>query len=70
MEEYRRIQGFIARMDTSDLDAMNVAAGQTRTDLLAFKDAINQLLSLWEGNAVAAPDIAPSEAVNRIRWIY
>jgi hypothetical protein len=70
MEEYRRIQEFIGRMGTTDLDAMGVAAGQARTDLIAFKDAINQMLSLWDGNAVAAPEIAPSEAIDRIRWIY
>jgi len=70
MDEYRRIQEFISRMDTVDLDAMGVAVGQTRTDLIAFKDAINQMLLLWNGNAVAAPTIAPSEAIDRIRWIY
>jgi hypothetical protein len=70
MEEYRRIQEFIGRMDHTDLDAMGVPEGQARTDLMAFRDAINELLSLWEGNAVAQPDIAPCEAIDRIRWIY
>jgi len=70
MDEYRRIQEFISRMDTADLDAMGVAIGQVRTDLMAFKDAIGQILSLWDGNAVAQPAIAPSEAIDRIRWIY
>lgn len=70
MVEYRRIAEFISRMDTADLDAMGVATGQTRTDLIAFKDAVNDLLSLWDGNAVAEPAVAPSEAIDRIRWIY
>lgn len=70
MDEYRRIQEFISRMDTADLDAIGVATGQTRTDLIAFKDAIQHLLSLWDGNAVPEPAIAPAEVIDRIRWIY
>ena len=70
MDEYKRISDFINRMDTADLDAMGVAAGQARTDLIAFKTAIIQILSLWDGNAVAGPTISPKEVIDRIRWIY
>jgi len=69
MSEYKRIAEFIDRMDSSDLDAMTVEAGQARTDLVAFKQAINDMLSLWDGNSVT-PTIAPSEAIDRIRWVY
>ena len=70
MDEYKRISDFIGRMDTTDLDAMGVAAGQVRTDLVAFKAAITQILLLWDGNAVAEPTISPKEVIDRIRWIY
>lgn len=70
MDEYKRISEFIDRMDPSDLDEMGVATGQARTDLNLFKTAIMQILLLWDGNAVAEPGIAPSEAIDRIRWIY
>ena len=70
IDEYTNIAEFISRMDSADLDAMGVATGQTRTDLVAFRTAIEDILSLWEGNAVSAPGISPQEAINRIRWIY
>ena len=70
IDEYTNIAEFISRMDSADLDAMGVATGQTRTDLVAFRTAIEDILSLWEGNAVSAPTISPQEAINRIRWIY
>jgi len=70
MVEYDRISEFIGRIDTDDLDAMGVAAGQVRTDLVGFRTAIDQMLSLWNGNAVSEPSVAPAEAIDRIRWIY
>ena len=70
MDEYKRISDFINRMDITDLDAMGVATGQAREDLIAFKTAIIQILSLWDGNAVAEPTISPKEVIDRIRWIY
>ena len=71
MDEYRRIAEFIGNINAADLDAMEVSdTDTTRADMVAFRTAIDEILSLWDGNAVAEPSIAPSAAIDKIRWIY
>lgn len=53
-------------IDAADLDAIGVAPGQVRTDLVDFRIMINEMISLWEGNTVT-PTNAPNEVVDKIR---
>jgi len=69
MAEWEATAEFIASMDTADLDAMGVATGDVRTDLINFRSALVNILSLWEGNAVEAPTVSPFDAVNKIRFM-
>ncbi len=57
---------FIAMVETADLDAMGVAAGQVRTDLNEFKAVIDEIVLLYEGNSVT-PVNAPNAIIDKIR---
>lgn len=69
MMEWASIGDFIGAMDAGDLDSMGVAMGAVRTDLIAFRTAINEILALWEGEAVSAPSISPRAVVDKIRFM-
>jgi len=66
IKRWENVAEFIGRMDIADLDAMGVAAGQIRTDLIDFRIVIDEMLSLWNGNAVT-PINPPHEIVDKIR---
>ncbi len=57
---------FIAMVDSVDLDAMGVAAGQVRVDLNEFKAVIDDIVLLYEGNNVT-PINAPNSVIDKIR---
>lgn len=66
MSRWQNMVDFLATMDTSDLDAMGVAAGQVRTDLVDFRVAANNIVQLYYGSAVTPPK-NPSNIMDRIR---
>ena len=68
MRRWEAVAEFVARMDTADLDAMSVAAGVVRTDLVDFRIALNNLVSLYNGNAVT-PAKNPSTVIDSLRRI-
>jgi len=66
MLRWQEASEFVQTMGTADLDAMGVPAGQIRTDLQEFRVALNELVSLFNGNAVT-PTYNPSEVMDKIR---
>jgi len=63
---WRDLSEFIGFIDTNDLDQIGVAAGQLRSDLGKFRQAILDVLSLWDGNAVTPVD-PPGNVIDKIR---
>ena len=47
---WKELSDFIQRMETTDLDAMGVPAGQVRTDLNNFRVALDALVTAIETN--------------------
>jgi len=66
MERWRLAADFIGQMDTDDLDAIGVPAGQVRTDLQQFRTTLNEIVALLEGEAVT-PTNNPSDVLDKIR---
>ena len=66
MNAWRDIAEFIGQMDTDDLDAIGVAAGQVRTDLINFRIAMQELTAFFDGTATTQTNV-PAEVVDKIR---
>lgn len=66
MHKMELVAGFINRMETADLDTLQVPAGQIRTDMINLKTVLNYFVSLWSNQAVT-PAVAPKDVVNAIR---
>ena len=69
MNRWRNMVEFLAVMDTADLDAMGIPAGQVRTDLVDFRVAANNIIQLYDGQSVAPPKV-PSSIMDRIRRLF
>lgn len=70
LNEWEALMEFVGEMGTVELDSMGVPAGEVRTDLVNFRSALNDLISLWNGNAVSAPTVSPLDAINKVRAMY
>ena len=57
---------FIADIDTADLDAMGVGAGQVRTDLIDLKNVLAEIVTMLNGGAVT-PAKTPKDVIDKIR---
>jgi len=68
MNAWRDISEFIGAMGTADLDAMGVAAGQARTDLINFRIAMEELTAFFDGTSTTQTNV-PSDIVDKIRRI-
>jgi len=68
MHRWGLVAAFVNRMEASDLDAVGVAAGQVRTDLVDLKNLLNNFVALW-GNQSVTPAKDPQTVVNSIRKI-
>lgn len=68
MTKWANLSEFIAMMDSSDLDAMGVATGQLRTDLVSFRILLDEMVSLYDGNSVT-PTNPPNQVIDKIRSI-
>ncbi len=64
--KWRALAEFIGMIDTADLDNMGVAAGAVRSDLVAFRTAMNEIIALYEGASVT-PTNAPNGVIDKIR---
>jgi len=66
MHKMELVAGFINRMETADLDTLQIPAGQIRTDLVNLKTVLNYFVSLWNNQAVT-PTLNPQTVINSIR---
>lgn len=66
MLRWEQASEFLANVDTNDLDNMGVAAGQIRSDLADFRAALDDIVSVYRGNAVT-PAKDPSLVMDRVR---
>lgn len=66
IHEWRNLAKFIGIVETADLDTMGVATGNVRTDLIDFRTAINEMISLYDGNEVT-PTVTASAVIDKIR---
>ena len=57
---------FLALLDTADLDAMGVAAGQVRTDLIDARTVLDETIAFFNGSAQTQTKI-PADIVDKIR---
>lgn len=66
MQLWESLASFIGFIDTADMDAMNIATGQVRTDLVNLRTWINELIDFYNGNPVTVSN-PPREVINKIR---
>lgn len=66
MHRWGLVAAFVNRMDTSDLDAMAVAEGTVRSDLIDMKNLLNNFVNLWNNQSVT-PTKEPQAVVNAVR---
>lgn len=60
------VASFLNSMGSADLDAMGVAAGQVRTDLVDLSNLLNEIVSLLDNTAVT-PVKDPQPVLDAIR---
>lgn len=66
MLRWQEASEFIQTMDSTDLDAIGVPSGQIRTDLQDFRTALDDVVSLFNGNPVT-PSQSPAQVMDRVR---
>lgn len=66
IHRWSQVASFINRVTAADLDAMGVAAGQVRTDLVDLKNLLNNFVALW-GNQTVTPAKDPQGVVDVVR---
>ena len=66
MRQWEDLAEFIGFIDTTDLDAMGVAAGQVRTDLTQFRTSMNELVAFYKGDSTTQTQV-PATVVDKIR---
>ena len=68
MHKMELVAGFINRMETADLDTLQIPSGQIRADLVNLKTVLNYFVTLW-GNQAVTPTVNPKTVVDAIRRI-
>ena len=68
IKQWEDLAEFIGLVDSSDLDAMAVATGQVRTDLIAFRTVLNELSAFYNGTSTTQTEI-PADIIDKIRSI-
>lgn len=66
MRQFENIAEFIGFIDTVDLDAMGVPVGQVRTDLVNFREVMNELVDFYNGVSTTQTH-TPAEVVDKLR---
>jgi len=68
MHRWSNLVEMINKMETADFNAMSIATGQVRTDLIDFKVVLNEVVAFYEGIATTQTNI-PSNIIDKIRAI-
>lgn len=58
----------INMFDATDLDAMGVAAGQVRTDMINYRTVLNEMTAFFEGESTTQTQV-PKTVVDKVRSI-
>ena len=66
MKRWEDMAEFLGKMGVADLDAIGVAAGQVRTDLVDFRIVVEEQLELYNGSAVT-PTKNASAVIDNLR---
>ncbi len=66
MRQFEDIAEFIGFVDSSDLDAMGVAAGDVRTHLTQFRTIMNEMIAFYKGESTTQTQV-PADIVDKIR---
>lgn len=66
MHTWENLAEFIGMIDTVDLDAMGVAGGQVRADLVAFRTVLNESVAFFQGTSTTQTEV-PADIVDKIR---
>jgi hypothetical protein len=57
---------FLADIETVDLDALGIAIGQVRTDLVDFRIVISEVVAFFRGTSTSQTKV-PQDIIDRIR---
>ena len=68
IKQWEDLAEFIGLVDSNDLDSMGVAAGQVRTDLIAFRTVLNELSAFYNGTSTTQTEV-PADVIDKIRSI-
>ena len=66
MRDWSELAEFIERVDTADLDAIGVPAGDVRTDLVEFRNVMQEVVAFFKGTSTIQTQI-PETVVDKIR---
>ena len=68
IKQWEDLAEFIGLVDAGDLDAMGVAAGQVRSDLVEFRTLLNEMSAFYNGTATTQTNV-PADVIDKIRSI-
>lgn len=66
MRHWENLAEFVGFVGTGDLDAMGVAEGDVRTDLINFRTVMNEIVAFYNGTGTAQTNV-PAIVVDKIR---
>ena len=66
MQTWENIAEFIGNVDATDLDAMGVASGQVRIDLVDFRVVLNETVDFYKGTSLTQTKV-PADLIDKIR---
>jgi len=66
MSTWTEMAELLEMMGTADLDAMGVAAGQVRIDIVDFRILMQEVVAFYDGTSTAQTNV-PETVVNKIR---
>ena len=68
IKQWEDLAEFIGLVDVGDLDALGVATGQVRTDLINFRTVLNEMSAFFNGTSTTQTQV-PSDVIDKIRSI-
>lgn len=70
-QEMRSVANFAEALnfiDESDMDALNIDAGEARTNLVNYRIALNEMVAFYYGMATTQTNI-PADVIDKIRTL-
>ena len=66
ISQWKDLAEFIGDTESVDLDAMAVPAGAIRTDMVAFRTVLTEVVAFMEGTSTAQTEV-PADVIDKIR---